>query len=499
MLAEKVLQTLWQMGHGNHAALTPFSFDGKPMQLPSTFAVGALASASIGVQALAAAQIWQQRGGSVQAIQLPQRHALAMFSSDRYLRINGQPAADPWSKIAGYYQAGDGRWIQLHTNFPHHRDGVLAILQCGDERAQVARAIEQWPAAALEQTLIEAGMCAAMIRTQAEWQAHPQAQAIAGLPLFEVERVADGAPMRLNARALADGADSPSSSVPPRPLSGVRVLDLSRVIAAPVGARALAGHGADVLAVCAGHLPNIESLLIDMGRGKRAAELDLRETPGREQLQQLVAGADVFLQAYRPGALAQYGFAAEELCRANPGLIYVSLSAWGHVGPWAERRGFDSLVQSTSGIAHEEGLALAADTEASAVASPGASSASRIADAPAHIAPGKLPFQALDHATGYLIAYATILALQRRAVEGGSYHVRLSLAQTGQFLQALPRCGLHESAQALQTGEVAAFMQTASSAWGALEAIAPVEQMALTPVRYELPSAKPGTHAARWE
>ena len=471
MLAQQILQDFWTRGHANPAVPAQLAFVGNPAQLPSTYAAGALASASIGVQALVAAQIWQQRTGLAQAIALPQRHALAMFACDRYLRINDQPAADPWSKIAGYYQAGDGRWIQLHTNFPHHRDGVLAILQCGDERTEVENAIARWQAAELEQVLVDAGMCAAMIRSHDEWLAHPQARAIAALPLFEIERVADGPPMPCNARAASAGS---ASLAPVRPLSGVRVLDLSRVIAAPVGARALAGHGADVLAVCAAHLPNIESLLIDMGRGKRAAELDLRDANGRAQLQQLVAGSDVFLQAYRPGALAQYGFSAEELCRAHPGLIYVTLSAWGHVGPWAQRRGFDSLVQSSTGIAYEEGLAAAT------------------------AAPGKLPFQALDHATGYLIAYATMLALQRRAVDGGSYHVRLSLAQTGQFLQALPRCGLHEAAEALQADEVAAFLQTSESAWGQLQAIAPVEQMSATPARYELPSAKPGSHAARW-
>lgn len=462
MSAAALLASLWEMGGGETEALQQVSFSGDNAQLPSTFQVGDVASASIAVQALMAAQLWQERGGTTQKIEIDRRHALAMFKSDRYLSINGKPADDPWSKIAGYYQAGDGRWIQLHTNFPHHRDGVLAVLQCADERTEVAKAIAGWKAAELEQVLADADMCASMIRTEQEWQAHPQAQAIAGLPLFEVRRIADGPaiPWKQENRQRA--------------LSGVRVLDLSRVIAAPVGARTLAQHGADVLAVSAAHLPNIMPLVMDTGRGKRSAQLDLRDAGGRQQLHELISGADVFMQAYRPGSLSQLGYSAEELCALHHGLIHVSLSAYGHVGPWANRRGFDSLVQSASGIADAEGRAAGGT------------------------APGKLPFQALDHATGYLLAYATMLALQKRAVEGGSWQVRVSLAQTGRWLQAMPRRGLHEDAAELRTEEIANFLQTSSSGFGEVQAIAPVEKMSLTPAHFALPAPVLGQHQAVW-
>jgi len=462
MSAAALLASLWEMGGGKPEALQQLRFSGESAQLPSTFQVGDVASASIAVQALMAAQLWQDRGGAEQKITVDRRHALAMFKSDRYLSVNGKPADDPWSKIAGYYQAGDGRWIQLHTNFPHHRDGVLAILQCADERTEVAKAIVGWKAAELEQVLADTDMCASMIRTEQEWKAHPQAQAIADLPLFEVRRIGDGPVVpwtQVNGQ---------------RPLSGVRVLDLSRVIAAPVGARTLAQHGADVLAVSAEHLPNIMPLVMDTGRGKRSAQLDLRDAGGRQQLHELIGDADVFMQAYRPGSLSQLGYSAEELCALHPGLIHVSLSAYGHVGPWAKRRGFDSLVQSASGIADAEGRA--------------AGSA----------APGKLPFQALDHATGYLLAYATMLALQKRAIEGGSWQVRVSLAQTGRWLQAMPRRGLHEDAAELRAEEIAGFLQTSNSGFGQIQTIAPVEKMSLTPARFELPAPVLGQHAAVW-
>ncbi|MFZ6744824.1 CoA transferase [Undibacterium sp. JH2W] len=466
MSAETLLASLWHAGGGEPEALQQLRFSGDDAQLPSTFAVGDVASASIAVQALMAAQLWQARGGTTQEITVDRRHALAMFKSDRYLRINGKPADDPWSKIAGYYQAGDGRWIQLHTNFLHHRDGVLAILQCTEERAAVAKAIAGWQAAELEQVLADTGMCAAMIRTEQEWQAHPQAKAIAELPLFEVSRIADGPVIPLNQ------SDEPHSLQ--RPLSGVRVLDLSRVIAAPVGARTLAQHGADVLAISAAHLPNIMPLVMDTGRGKRSAQLDLRNVEGRQKLYELIRDADVFMQAYRPGSLSQLGYSVEELCALKPGLIHVSLSAYGHVGPWANRRGFDSLMQSASGIADAEGRA--------------AGSA----------APGKLPFQALDHATGYLLAYATMLALQKRAVEGGSWQVRVSLAQTGRWLQAMSRRGLHENAAELRPDEIASFLQTTSSGFGEMQAIAPVEKMSLTPAGFASPAPVLGEHAPVW-
>lgn len=462
MSAKLLLESLWAMAGAEPAVLEHLQFTGGDLQLPSSFEVGDVASATIAAQALMAAQLWRDRAGQQQAISIHYRHALAMFKSDRYLSINGQPMDDPWSKIAGYYQAGDGRWIQLHTNFPHHRDGVLAVLQCADDRAAVARAISNWSAAELDQTLADAGMCAALIRTQQEWQAHAQAQALAALPLFEITRVADGPVVQLNNHAGA------------RPLSGVRVLDLSRVIAAPVAARTLAQHGADVLAVSAAHLPNIAPLVMDTGRGKRSTQLDLRQAEGRQLLGRLVADADVFLQAYRPGALAQHGFSVEELCRQRPGLIYVSMSAYGHVGPWSGRRGFDSLVQSASGIADEEGRAAGLS------------------------GPGKLPFQALDHATGYLMAFATMLALQKRAREGGSWHVRLSLAQTGQWLQGLGRRALHDRAGELTAAETNAFLEVTQGQHGTMSAIAPVEQMELTPAYFELPAPSLGAHAPVW-
>ena len=460
MSAEMTLSSLWNMAGVDPADLEYLSFTGSTEQLPSSYQVGDVAAATIAAQALMAAHIWQARGGQAQAISLNRRHALAMFKSDRYLTINGQPMDDPWSKIAGYYQAGDGRWIQLHTNFPHHRDGVLALLQCADDREAVARAISQWSAADLDVSLAAAGMCAALIRTPQEWQAHAQAQALRALPLFEIIRIGDGPVL-----PWRDGA---------RPLSGIRVLDLSRVIAAPVAARTLAQHGADVLAVSAAHLPNIAPLLMDTGRGKRSSQLDLRQAEGRQTLHTLLSDADVFLQAYRPGALAQHGFSVEELCQQRPGLIYVSLSAYGHVGPWAERRGFDSLVQSASGIAYEEGQAAGL---------PG---------------PGKLPFQALDHATGYLMAFATMLALQKRATEGGSWHVRLSLAQTGQWLQSLGRRGWQEHASELRAAELAQFMQTSTGPYGQMRAIAPVEQMAITAAGFSLPAPLLGSSLPQW-
>ncbi|MET3118926.1 crotonobetainyl-CoA:carnitine CoA-transferase CaiB-like acyl-CoA transferase [Undibacterium sp. GrIS 1.8] len=473
------LASLWADAKCDPQSLANLSFLNAEYQLPSSFHVGAIAAATLGAQALAAADIWRLRSGHSSArsqqISIDMKHAMAMFRSERYLTVDGKPPADVWSPIAGYYQAGDGRWIQLHTNFPHHRDGVLRVLECANNRDAVAKAIGGWRAADLDQRLAAEGLCAAMIRTPSEWNAHPQAAAIASLPLLEIIRIGDAPAEPIGKTAQAN---QPVGATAQRPLSGVRVLDLSRVIAAPVGARTLAQHGADVLAVSAAHLPNIMPLVIDTGRGKRSAQLDLRQEKDATTLRELVSGADIFMQAYRPGALAAQGFSTQALSELRPGLIQVSLSAYSHAGPWAERRGFDSLVQSATGIAWQEGQSSHLDS------------------------PGKLPCQALDHATGYLAAFGAMVALQRRAVEGGSWLVRISLAQTGHWLQTLGMVDtsvrrIENQAELSQT-EVAAYLQTMSSDFGQIRAIAPVERMSETMPGFDLPPSPLGSHAARW-
>jgi crotonobetainyl-CoA:carnitine CoA-transferase CaiB-like acyl-CoA transferase len=471
MQASILTSQLWTAAGMASGPLDRLQFSNTHVQLPSVFPVGAVAAATIGAQALMAAELWRQRGGQSQQVTIDQAHALAMFRSERYLTVDGKAPPDPWDALAGYYQAGDGRWIQLHTNFPHHHQGVVRVLQCADNREAVAAAIKTWRADQLDVRLAEEGLCAAMIRGPQEWRAHPQAAAIAALPLFDIERVAD-APAEPLAMRGASTLDVQTDLR--RPLDGVRVLDLSRIIAAPVAGRTLAQHGADVLAVSAAHLPNIPTLVIDNGRGKRAAQLDLRQRHDAERLRELVRGADIFLHAYRPGALAARGFSSAALQALRPGLVEVSLSAYSHKGPWAERRGFDSLVQSATGIAWEEGQAAGLDQ------------------------PGKLPCQALDHATGYLAAFCAMAALRRRASEGGGWRVRVSLAQTGAWLQAMDRVPAGLSHPDLTPRQVEQWIELTPSAFGNVGAVAPAERMAETPAHFALPPAPLDAYEAAW-
>ncbi len=286
---------------------------------PSSFKVGAAAQAAISASALAASRVWHQRGGKRQAIAVDMRHALIEFRSERFLQINGGPPPALWDKIAGTYQTSDSRWIRLHTNFPHHRDGVLELLDCAYDREAVAAALGQWRGQDFEDAAAEKGLVATMMRSPEEWQAHPQAQALDQQPLISVEWIGD-AP----AQPLSPGA---------RPLDGVRVLDLTRIIAGPVCGRTLAAHGADVMRVTAPHLPSVAALVTDAGRGKLSTHIDLRQEAGRENLRRLIAESDILVQGYRPGGLERWGFGPENVAKMRPGIIHVSLSAYGHVGP----------------------------------------------------------------------------------------------------------------------------------------------------------------------
>ncbi len=466
------LHRIWTQAGCDPAALGRIDLQGTDPILPTDFRLGTAAQVSIGAAALAAAELWRLRGGTEQQVILEIRKAAAAFRSERYLRVDGGPPADLWSPIAGFYRTGDDRWIQLHTNFPHHRDGVLAVLGCAEDRGAVQRAILDWQGQALEDALAAAGMCAGLVRAPETWQAHPQARAIARLPLFEIIKLADSPPEPL--AAGAGPPDRPPNRPPDRPLAGLRVLDLTRIIAGPVCGRALAEHGAEVMRIAAPHLPFIAPLVIDSGRGKLSAHLDLREPAQAERLRGLVRQSDVFVQGYRPGTIAARGFGPDDLAALRPGIVAVSLSAYGHQGPWRDRRGFDSLVQSVSGIAWESGR-MDAD---------GAG-------------PKHLPAQALDHATGYLAAFGALAALTRRATEGGSYLVRVSLAQTGRWIDGLGRvAGRDQTDPGLD--DIRDLIASSDTPFGRVSHVVPAAGLSETPAYWARPAVPLGSHPPAW-
>jgi crotonobetainyl-CoA:carnitine CoA-transferase CaiB-like acyl-CoA transferase len=428
--------------------------------LPSSFAVGTVAQATIAAVAAAAADLWTLRGGQPQNIAVDMRHAALEFLSERLYRLDGKPSARLWDAIAGTYRCGDGRWVRIHTNFPHHRDGILALLDCEYDRASVQAALDGWQAAAFEDAVAARGLVATMMRSTADWLATPQGAALAGQPLVALERIGE---------APAEGF-----SRAPRPLEGLRVLDLTRIIAGPVCGRALAVHGAEVLRIASPNLPFVLPLVIDTGRGKRSAHLDLETAEGRAALRALLKQADVFVQGYRPGGLAARGFSPEDAAAVRPGIVYVSLNAYGYEGPWAGRRGFDSLVQTASGINHAEAEAAGIDS------------------------PRELPCQALDHASGHLMALGALAALRRRATEGGSWHVRVSLARTGRWLQSLGRVPGGQACSAPDDALLSDLMGESESGFGRLVAIRHAAQMSATPARWVHPSAPLGSHAPAW-
>jgi hypothetical protein len=304
-------------------------------------------------------------------------------------------------------------------------------------------------------------MVVAAMRSFAEWDAHPHSRAVAALPAVSITRIGDAPPSPLPA-----GAD--------RPLAGLRVLDQTRVVAGPVCGRTLAAHGADVLLVTSPSLPSVPTLVIDTGRGKRSASLDLRAPGGAAAMRDLVCGADVLVQGYRPGGLAGLGFAPQDTARLRPGLVYVSLSAYGTTGPWAGRRGFDSLVQTASGFNAAEAEAAGVDT------------------------PKPLPAQALDHASGYLMAFGALAALHRRAVEGGSWHVQVSLARTGQWIRDLGRVAGGLACADPTQADIADFLEVVPSGFGQLTTVRHAAKMTRTPARWDWMSVPLGTDPAAW-
>jgi crotonobetainyl-CoA:carnitine CoA-transferase CaiB-like acyl-CoA transferase len=456
---KQVLAALWRLTGQPAAALEAVELTGSGPVLPSSFAVGTAAQTTVAASALAAAELWRLRTGRQQRVSVAMRDAAIEARSEHYLAIDGKPLDDIRDKIAGLYRCGDGRWVRLHTNLPHHRAGTLKLLGCDYDRAAVQRALDSWDAYELEDAAVAAGLVVTATRSFEEWDAHSQGRAVAELPPFSIEKIGDAPPQPLPAGD--------------RPLSGIKVLDLTRVIAGPVCGRTLASYGANVLLITAAHLPSMEALVIDNGRGKRSAHLDLREAAGREKLAALLSKADIFVQGYRPGAIAQYGFSAEDAARLRPGIVCVSICAYGYAGPWANRRGFDSLVQNANGLNDAEAQAFGARQ------------------------PKPLPAQALDHGTGFLMAFAAMSALKRRAIEGGSWHIRCSLAQTGVWFRSLGRVA-GTACPDLHAADVQDRLYDSPSGFGRLTAVRHSAVMSETPVRWDRPSVPLGTDRPEW-
>ncbi|WP_128377938.1 CoA transferase [Streptomyces cavernae] len=383
---------------GGDAELLPRAFvvlrDGF---LPARLPVRALARGCVGACALAAAELHARRcGGGVPAVRVDDGAVAAAFHSERHLLVDGR-APVSFAPLSRFWRTADG-WVRTHANYPHHRERLLGALGLACEASvdTVAGELAGRSAAEVEEAVYAAGGLAVALRTPEEWAAHEQGRAVAERGLLH--------------RSVVPGPESSGPrrlSAAPRPAEGVRVLDLTRVLAGPVATRTLALLGADVLRVDAPHLPELADQHADTGFGKRSTTLDLTRDADRRTFEELLAGADVVVTGYRPGALDPFGLAAEDLAARRPGLVVAQLSAWGAYGPWGGRRGFDSLVQVATGIAATEG-------------------------SPEE--PGALPAQALDHGTGYLLAAGVLRALTEQTAEGGTRLVRLALTQTARWL-----------------------------------------------------------------
>lgn len=452
------LRGLWLQAGLPQAALAFAELPGADPVFPSTFAVGTAAQATIAAAALAACELGHQRGAPRQRVRVDMAHA--SIECTGWFSLDGH-APDLWDAFSGLYRASDG-FVRIHANFAHHREGALRLLglePAHASKADVQAALLAWKAQDFEDAAAAAGLVATALRSFEQWDATPQGQAVAAQPLFTIERIGDAPAMAL-----------PHLTAHQAPLTGVRVLDLTRILAGPVGGKALAAYGADVMLVNAPYLPNIAAIA-DTSMGKRSVHIDLRDTQGRAAMQRVLADAHVWVQGYRPGGLQALGYGPHALAEQRPGIVCVSLTAYGTQGPWAQRRGFDSLVQTAMGFNHAEG------------------------EADGGGQPRPLPMQILDEATGYLIAFGAAAALRRQQIEGGSWHVQVSLAQTGHWLRSLGRVpgGLQ-----VRAPDRTPYLEQSASGFGALCAVRHSAQLARTPAAWVRPSVPPGTDAASW-
>ena len=425
--------------------------------LPSCFAVTDLAAHSIGAVGGALAQLLQVLSitSETASVQVDRRLSSLWFQYS--LAPIGWRLPPIWDSIAGDYKSNDG-WIKLHTNLPHHRRAALAVLGCDADRSVVARAVANWSASVLESEIVKEGGVAAAMRSRDEWTAHPQGAAIADEPLIGWSPLRTG-----NARSW--------SATRSAPLAGLRVLDLTRVLAGPVATRTLAGFGADVLRIDPYGWEE-DNIVPDITLGKRCACLDLTAKEDRAVFESLLREADLLVHGYRPGALDGLGYGEAVRREFAPNMIEVKLDAYGWTGPWRDRRGFDSLVQMSCGIANEGMRWARADK------------------------PTPLPVQALDHATGYLLAAAALRALAWRERGDGIRHARLSLARTAELLLAHPQNAPEAAPIDARDVDYAATAEV--TPWGSAKRLKPPLNIEGTKMVWQRPACELGSAPAAW-
>ncbi|MEU7213122.1 CoA transferase [Streptomyces sp. NPDC044989] len=447
----------WAALGADSSLLDRVSYGGPSGGLPARLPVMELARATVAVCSLAAAELTSVRmGRPVPRVRVDDEAVATAFLSDRLVRADGR-AWSTFAPLSRFWRATDG-WVRTHANYPHLRARLLAALgvpgNAGDEAVDaVAQAIAGLTALEVEETVYAAGGLAVAARGPGDWAKSEQGVLVAGQPLLTTARI-DDAPDR-----MPDGAALPCA--------GLRVLDLTRVLAGPVATRTLALLGADVLRIDAPQLPESQEAHNDTGMGKRSTILDLGEDTDRRRFEGLLDTADVVVAGYRPGALERFGLTPEALAERRPGLVIAQLSAWGCYGPWRERRGFDSLVQVATGIAELEG-------------SPDS--------------PGALPAQALDHGTGYLLAAGVLRALTEQHRTGGTRLVRLALTQTAHWLvhDLAPAPGEEESFDAEN------WLTETDSPMGRLRHALPPVSYDGGPVNWARPPGLWGTDAPVW-
>ncbi|HVM10618.1 MAG TPA: CoA transferase [Acidimicrobiales bacterium] len=464
-MSADALRQLWTAVDGDASLLGEVSFAGPQHALASTFRVTDVSAAVVGALGLAASEHLAARTGRApRPVAVDRLHAALACRSERYLTADADLSwPDP---LTGDHRCADG-WIRIHTVYPHHRAAACRVLRVAEERGAFVAAIRERSGEEVQEAVVAAGGAAAVMRTRDDWSVHPHGSQVRSLPLVYIHPPGAAGP---------EGA-SPASSHALRPLHGVRVLDLTRVIAGPTAAKMLAALGAEVLRVEPPGFAEVPVVSVDTGFGKRAAVLDLRSGDDRAAFEALVARADVVVHGFRPGSLARLGLGDDDLHRLRPGLVTGSLSAWGSAGPWATRRGFDSLVQMASGIAAEGMVAAGTDR------------------------PTPLPMQLLDHATAYLLALGVVRALTERRSDGRGRSVRVSLARTAAWIDDLGRVDRESGLAVAEPGPAVVEPYLAlfeTSPWGRVRHVRPAFELDGVETGWLTPPQRPGSSPAEW-